>query len=248
MNTMKRFLIIALIVSMFACMSVACAEDLEVQVIGGENQAATPISLDDMKLGTSYTLDGYAIVKPIEYLLVDCFAQFGENENYIAEWGGYSYNPSFDTVFSYSDSKCDYNAMRYKDAGWMDSGSNAQFVWLRTDVTNLSKSDVSFDEEATVKVIYQDEYEFNGWVRQINYDNIDLEHGDGSVCRYTFDKSMYPPQIVMNPAKNTPVSMMYTGNYVFGCTIPNYVCEDKQSPLRIEIKLGDNELTYHIRK
>ena len=41
--------------------------------------------------------------------------------------------------------------------------------------------------------------------------------------------------------------MMYTGIFVFGCTLPNSVVESK-APLRIEINLGGNELTYNIRK
>ena len=58
----------------------------------------------------------------------------------------------------------------------------------------------------------------------------------------------YSSEIVMNPKKTEAVDVMYTGTYAFGCTLPNYVIEDKKSPLRIEISMDGNELTYHIRK
>ena len=52
----------------------------------------------------------------------------------------------------------------------------------------------------------------------------------------------------MNSTKTEVVDVMYTGTYASGCTLPNYVIEDKKSPLRIEISMDGNELTYHIRK
>lgn len=40
------------------------------------------MSPDDMRLGTTYTIDGYATVKPTEYLVVDCSERPGVNENH----------------------------------------------------------------------------------------------------------------------------------------------------------------------
>ena len=52
---------------------------------------------------------------------------------------------------------------------------------------------------------------------------------------------------VLDPEDAELTSMMYTCHIVFGCTLPNAVVQGKE-PLRMEIKLGDNDLTYHIRK
>ena len=116
------------------------------------------------------------------------------------------------------------------------------------DVTNRQKKAVNFIEEASVKIIYQDEYEFTGWVRQIDPDVMSKSETNYGTSRLNGDKNDYPNVVVLNPAKTHPIDMMYTGHYVFGCTIPNFVVEDKKSPLRMEIKLGDSELTYHIIK
>lgn len=247
---MKKILAIAIAFVLAVLPMAACAEDLGVQVIGGPEVAAVAVSLDDMQLGATYMMDGYAVVVPKEFKTVECFSQFGESGEFgvtiVKNYG--DLNPSFAPVYSYGESTFRYCDWSYIDAAWMDSGDTADFVWLLADVTNLQKTGVEFTEEAVVKVVYQDDYEFSGWVRQIVYDHMENQNGDKKVSRYGFDKEDYPSEIVMNPAKVETVEMMYTGTYVFGCTLPNYVLEDKASPLRIEIQLGENDLTYNIRK
>ena len=248
---MKKFFVLVVIVALFASMAVANAEDLGVQVIGDNNAATVAVSLDDMQIGTSYTLDGYAVVVPKELKTIECFAQFGEKEDYrvyqVNMYDG-SVDKSYAPVYCHSGSKHQFNSWRYADAAWMDSGESADFVWLLMDVTNLQKSGVEFTEEVTVKVVYQDDYEFNGWIRQIVYDHMEAQNGNKGLSRYGYEKDDYPNEIVMNPVKVEAIDMMYTGTYAFGCTLPNYVIEDKKAPLRIEIQLGENDLTYHIRK
>lgn len=246
---MKKLFAFVLALSMLLG-TTALAEDLGVQVIGGNTQAFAT-SLDDMQIGTSYKLEGYAVVVPKDMKTIECFAQFGENGDFgVYQESAYNgnANTSYAPVYAHSESKLQFNSWRYKDASWMDSGDSADFVWLMMDVTNLQKKGVEFTEEATVKVVYQDDYEFNGWIRQIIYDHMEAQNGNKGVSRYGYDKDDYPNEIVMNPAKVEVIDMMYTGTYVFGCTLPNYVLEDKKAPLRIEIKLGENELTYNIRK
>ncbi len=239
---MKRLLAFLLLAVLLLPMTAVHAEDLGVVMIGPGTQII-PDSIDDMKLDTSYTLEGYATVKPLEFLVVDYFAQFGEKEDY-------STKSRFDwniwQVASYATSKLEYGSYRFSDAEWKESGTNAQFFWLTMDVTNRQKKTVDFIEEASVKVIYQDEYEFIGWIRQIDPDMLPKDTTDYGVSRLNGDKADYPNVIVLNPAKTHGIDMMYTGHYVFGCTIPNFVVEDKKSPLRMEIKLGDSELTYYI--
>lgn len=248
---MKKIFLMMLILAIVIGSSAAQATDLGVQVIGDNSAATVATSLDDMQIGTSYTLDGYAVATPKEFLIVDCFAQFGETGDFSARvddrWSGVAENNT-DIVYTYTTSgfrRADY---RYNDASWMDSGRTAEFIWLVMDVTNLQKNDIDFSEETTVKLIYQDDYEFMGWVRQINYDNLEDVYSDGGISRFNQEPGTYPMTVVLNPAMGETVKMMYSGTYVFGGTIPNYVIEDEKSPLRIEIHMGENDLTYHIRK
>lgn len=248
---MKKFVLLALALALTVSMAVAGAEDLGVQVIGGPDAGSAAMSLDDLQLGTAYTLDGYAVVAPREMKTVDCFAHFGESGDY----GVYQANPhsggtntSFAPVYAHSESRHRNDSWQYVDASWMDSGDSADFAWLLMDVTNLQKTSVDFTEEVAIKVVYQDDYEFNGWIRQIVYDHMEAQNGDKSLSRYGYEKDDYPNEIVLNPVNVEAIDMMYTGTYSFVCTLPHYVLEDKKSPLRIEIQLGDNDLTYNIRK
>ena len=235
---MKKFFVLAVIVAIFASMAVASAEDLGVQVIGGNSTESVPVSLDDLQLGQSYTIDGYAKIEPIEYLVVDWFGQFNKD----ADYNSVDDSREKNSHVYYQEAALKGNrAYYYKAASWQSSGNNADFAWLKFDVTNLQKTSVPFMKEITVKVVYADEYEFAGWVRQINYDH------NKKCYRYNAGTTG-GGTVVLNPANEEPIDMMYTGTFVIGCTLPNSVFEDEKSPLRIEIAMGENELTYHIRK
>lgn len=231
MLTMVLALLLAL------SMSSAYAEDLGIQVIGGPNAATQTQSLDDIQVGTTYTLDGFAKVTPVEYLVVDYFGQFNKDANY----GSTDIAVGDSRV--YYDSKClGYNNWSgyYNDASWQESGMNAEFIWLKVDVVNLQKSPVSFMKDMSVKIVYDGEYEFAGWVRQINYDyNIN--------CYRKNSNTKGGGTVVMNPANEEAINPMYTGTYVIGCTLPNSVFEDK-APLNIEIDIAGNQLTYQVKK
>ena len=88
---MKRLLSIVLMIMLFASLSLANAEDLGVQVIGGPDAESVPMTLDDLQLGQKYTIDGYAMIEPVEYLVVDSFAQFNKDADYFSV-GGNSYD------------------------------------------------------------------------------------------------------------------------------------------------------------
>lgn len=215
-------------------MSSAYAEDLGIQVIGGPNAATQTQSLDDIQVGTTYTLDGFAKVTPVEYLVVDYFAQFNKDADYTNIPHGYgASHVYFESPIHTYDDYC-------KDASWQDSGMNAEFIWLKLDITNLQKEPISFMKNIEVKVTYDGEYEFAGWVRQINYDyNI--------ICYRYGSTTKGGATIVMNPANEEAINPMYTGTYVIGCTLPNSVFEDK-APLNIEIDIAGNQLTYQVKK
>jgi len=242
---MKKILAILIALVMMASVAVAQAEDLGIQAIGGPETESIPMSLDDMQLGQMYTIDGYAKVEPVVFMFADFFAQFKKDANFDNISG--RKDASSDHVFIDKLNKDWYYNFRWWDAGWQDSGVNAEFAWLLLDLTNLQKKGVNFMEDAAVKVVYQDDYEFAGWIRQVNYDYINVGSEGRDVSRLNAD-TFCPNVVVLDPENVENIDMMYTGTYAFGCTLPNSVVEDTKSPLRIEIKLGENDLTYNIRK
>lgn len=232
---MKKLMAIVLMLSVLLS-TVAIAEDLGIQVIGDQNTGS--LTLDDIQLGQTYSLDDYARVIPVEFQIVDYFAQFNKDaDRYAVD----DYNKDSSKVYYEEKALKGDWAYAYKQAIWQDSGSSADFMWLKLDVINRQKTPISFMEDITVKVIYADDYEFAGWVRQINYDY-------NEICYRYGMQTAGGKTVVLNPANEQEIGMMYTGTYVIGCTLPNTVVEDKSSPLRIEIMLGSHQLTYHIRK
>ena len=241
---MKRMRIALVVISMLMICA-ASAEDLGVQVIGGPDMPMMTESLDDLQLGQSYTIDGYAKIKPVEFQIADYFAQFNKDADYANVHGDAQSNDQQVFVDHYSDN--DYYNWRWWDAAWKDSGMNADFAWFMMDVTNLQKKTVDFTENVAVKVVYQDEYEFAGWVRQVNYDYINYGAEGRNVYR-PGRETPAPNVVVLDPENVEPIDMMYTGTYVFGATLPNSVIEDTHSPMQMIITLDGNELTYNIRK
>lgn len=234
---MKKIFTMLLVLSMLLGCSVAMAEDLGVQVIGGPDSASTPMSLDDMQLGKSYTIDGYAKITPVDALFVDYFAQFAKD----ADYRDVNYDYRGDNVYYQEEALKGNGAYYYKQAGWMDSGLNADFFWLQIDITNAQKKSVKFMSSASVKIVYDEEYEFNGWVRQANFDY------NTAVYRYNAS-TKGAPFAVLDPGNEESIDMMYTGTFIFGCTLPNSVVEDTKTPLKMVITIDGNELTYNIRK
>jgi hypothetical protein len=242
---MKKLTVLLIIAMLIASLTSAYATDLGIQVIGGPEAALTPQSLDDMQLGQVYTIDGYAKVEPVEFMMADFFAQFNKDANYANVGGNKSANEA--QVFVDKVNKDFYYNWRWYEAYWNDSGVNADFAWLMMDITNLQKKGVNFMENASVKVIYQDDYEFAGWVRQVNYDYLNYGSGGRDVTRINATTAR-PNVVVLDPANVETIDMMYTGTYVFGATLPNSVVEDTKSPLQIIVTIDGNELTYNVRK
>ena len=182
----KRISVFVLVIVLSLCsLGAVRAEDLGVQIIGGPDTPMMSASLDDLQLEQSYTIDGYAKVKPVEYLAVDFFAQFNKDANYTNVGGNKS--PSASDVFIDKLNKDYYYNWRWWEAHWNDSGVNADFAWFMVDFTNLQKKSYDFLNNVSVKVIYQDEYEFSGWVRQVNYDYINCGSKGRDVSRYNSD-------------------------------------------------------------
>ena len=232
---MKKVLLVVVLAVLMTVSSVF-AQDLGIQIIGGPaiDIESEPISLDDLQIDASYRLDEYAILYVLSFDFYDSFAQYNKDNsgNNYAGWTGGD-NPSN----VHLDKSGDY----FKYAGWKDSGTGADFAFLLIDLVNLQKKDYNFFDDISVKVIYDDEYEFGGWVRQFNQDY------QQTVNRKAYSGKFFAGGVAIDPANEEPIGQMYRGSYAIGCTLPNYVVEGKE-PLRMEITLGDNELTYHIRK
>lgn len=177
------------------------------------------MTFDNVTFGKAYKIKGYASVTLLGFKFVDAFAQYEE--------GIHTVGTSFRDPY--------YGQLQL-------SGNDADFAWMKTDIRNLGKTDVKFLADISVKVIYDDEYEYDGWVRQFNYD-----YHKSEVHTNNKEIGVIGWPICLHPKDEMSIEPMYTGHYVFGCRLPNAVVEDKESPLRMEITIGGHKLTYNIR-
>lgn len=227
---MKRIVALFLMTAVLYMISIADAEDLGIQVIGAENSTEA-VLLDDLQINGTAEIPGYAEVTVIGFEYADAFLSVVKGLD-ISE---------YEDTFWYSTTKGDwasqtksYHNIEFDGKYWSDkqvvlneSKTQADFAMLEVDILNKSGKPINFIEKATVKVVFDDSTEFAGWCRQY----------DADVCT---DKPL-------NPADNFAIDPYYIGYYVFGCTLPNTVVNSKAS-LRMEISIGDNELTYNCRK
>ena len=238
--------LIALIALMITLLSVtAMAEDLGVQIIGAPAAKQQQLTLEDMQLGETYVIDGYAKITPVECMFTDFYAQFNKNANYHATYG-YG-TPNANWVYGEHTDSDWGDDWHLTEAYWVNSGLNADYVWLMLDLTNLQKTSVSYDAGATVKVIYRDDYVYEGWIRQVNYDHLKINTTPYDIYRYSIT-SGYPKVVVLSTVNSEPIDMMYKGTYAFIAKLPNYIVRDTESPLQMVITLDGNELIYNIRK
>lgn len=218
---MRKLVVFALIVIAVLCAGIAFADD-------GEN-----MTFDNVTFGKDYKIKGYASINLLGFKFVNMFAQW---ENGKATAREDSWSGRYHLV--YSTKECQIYHM---NCGWQESGIEAEFAWLKADIINRQKTAANFMKDITVKVIYDDEYEYNGWVRQFNYD-----YSKSEIYRYQ-EATLIGWPVCLSPVDEMSIAPMYKGHYVFGCTLPNFVVEDKESPLRMVITIGSHKLTYNIR-
>ncbi len=173
------------------------SQDYGIQLIGGPEFETDTVDLDDLRIGEEVEIDGWGILTLKSFDFIDYFYRL----------------PLPDAFWRYSES--------------IDSGTDADFAFLRMDIVNTTMSSRNYLKDYSVKVIYDNTYEFSGWANQYDYNQ-------------SSDK-------VINSDINFAIKSMYDGHYVFGCTLPNRVITDSK-PLRMEITIDGNEMTYHIRK
>lgn len=130
----------------------------------------------------------------------------------------------FDEV-GFTDSVIGINTTSFNYS--VDSGTEADFVYIRFDMRNLAKKAANLLRTMTVKVIYDDEYEYYGFAVQYDY-----ERSTKFYARYDMP----------------PIASLYTGHFGLFCAVPNAVVADTESPLRMIITINGHEFTYNIRK
>lgn len=211
---MKKLITLVAVLLVLLCASVALADDMGVQLIGGPGIETEPTSLDDVALDTEYTIDGYAILTAKSFSFEESFYEYEK---------GYA-----------GDNSTNFFGFLH----WVQqaSGANAKYAYLVFEITNTSHVTKRYLQNAEIKVVYDDEYVYSGWVRQYNLDHA-ASWGDRV--------KDYSPAII--PEDEEPTGIMYSTRLIFGCTLPNAVVESKK-PLRMEINLDGNEITYNIRK
>ena len=213
----KLFVALILVVLM---LGIACADD-------------DKMTFDDITFGKAYKIKGYASVTLLGFKFVDMYAQWEDGK---ASAGTGNYTNAPDLVYLNKKFR-EY----YVYASFKESGNEADYAWLKVEITNLQKIDATFMKDITVKVIYDDDYEYDGWIRQFNYD-----FSNSEIYRYQ-EKNTIGWPVCLSPAEEMAIKPMYKGHYAFGCTLPNSVVEDKTAPLRMVITMGNNKLTYNIR-
>lgn len=214
---MKKILSMLLILSMFLTASAATAEGMGVQVIGGPAAETESVSLDDFKLNSDVAIEGYGIICGTSFEIADRLGYYRQGKNE-PYWLNY-----------------------YRD-DFYQSGPEADYVIVRMDITNTMLGSHDFLASTEVKAVYDEKYEYAGWAYQSNYGN-EIAKTDA----HGADSEKQNLRWVVNEADQFPVEPMYTGHYVFGCTLPNSIINRKES-LKLIITIDGNEITYNIRK
>lgn len=227
---MKKFIAIFLMM-LLVLSSTASSENLDIQVIGDDSAEMMPVTLDDIQLDTMIEIPGYAELTPIWWDIADCFFQrkkgvLGKINVYSSS--GRDYNEGIDHTI-----ECDKHSTdeyKFYSEDWLihnESKTQTDFSILLMDITNITNEAIDFGKNIAVKVVFDNNVEYQGWYRQRDYDL--------NVCT------------ILDPEDNFPIDPSYTGHYVFGCTLPTAVINGSE-PLRMVIELGDSELTYNVRK
>lgn len=122
-----------------------------------------------------------------------------------------------------------------------ESGVEADYLILKANILNTTNASKDYLKDCTVKVVFNDDAEFAGWSWQYNWDNKTKD--------YDWDElnGIQNKEFVIDATDQFDINGWYEGHYCFGCTLPNAVVNGT-APLRMEITIGGNELTYNIRK
>lgn len=234
---MKKMFLLFLILFLILGCSVAYAENMGVQVIGGDDSSAQPVSLDDIKLEKTIEIPGWCDITPQEFVVWDCVmvrkpGQIGS----IWKWSskGQHWEDDYNAYYNF-DMEVTCQEHGNKDYPWWcedwvthyQSQSQADFAFLIMEILNTTTAEVDYLTDCTVKVVFDNTIEYAGWCYQRDMDL--------NMCTW------------ISAEDNFVIEPYYNGHYVFGCTLPNAVFSSKK-PLRMEITIDGNEIIYNVRK
>ena len=217
MEGKMKRLVLLLLILIFMVCSVFADDSMGVKMISNNSKSSSTVSLDDLQLNVDVTIDGYGILKATSFEFFDWLGYYNEGQT------------------------------NFKSNGRHTTGLEADFAMLRIDITNRMTKPKDFLENVKVKVIFEDFYEYEGWYRQFNYDNGYGDDWGTGFFDSAIDRNKQNTKWVINKKDQFQIKPMYTGHYVFGCTLPNAIIESK-GPLRMEITMDGNVITYNIRK
>ena len=148
------------------------------------------------------------------------------------------------TSCCFMDSLYQFKEGKHEVAGnWnvFDSGLEADYLLIQADILNNTKNAHDYLSDVEVKAVFDDDVEFAGWFWQYNWDNGTKDYDWGEL------NGIQNKEFVIAKADQFAIDPYYAGHYCFGCTLPNAVVNGEQ-PLRLEIRIDGNEITYNIRK
>lgn len=215
---MKKTLVVTVMLLAIFTLCFAADNNMGVKALGNDKTANEKVSLDNLVVGKEVEIEDYAIVKPTEF--------------------GF-----FDSLGYYNKGSRDIGAYGSMYGGYYYSESEAEFAILRVDLTNTAIEAKDFLKNCSVKVVFNDKYEYEGWSYQSNYDKF----ANNNYYRLEEDKGKQNKRYAINSGEQFAINPMYVGHYIFGCTIPNTIVESTK-PLKMIITIDGNELTYNIRK
>ena len=187
-----------------------------VQVIGGPETETEPVSLDDLKIEAEAEIEGWGTITPTSFSFKDYLGHYTD-ESTIYKWDW--------------------------EKNYYESGNDADYALLYLDILNTTTAEKDYLSDYSVKVVYDDTYEYAGWAYQRNY-NYGTLSNTGIADE---DKDKQNIHWAINDAYKFAISPMYEGHYIFGCTLPNAVVTGKK-PLKLVITIDGNEIIYNIRK
>lgn len=123
-----------------------------------------------------------------------------------------------------------------------ESGSEAQFILVKTSITNPNDYSVNYLQNVSVVLTFNALYQYGGWKYQYNHDN------GTSTQTYVNDADCgrQNQNYVIDSRDNFAIAPGETGYYCFGCTIPNVVAE-MDAPLTMTITIDGHEIVHKIR-
>lgn len=126
---------------------------------------------------------------------------------------------------------------------YYDSGIETEYVVLKMSIVNQSDYKMNYLQNFSVRLVFNDTYQYGGWAYQYNYAN------GTSTSRYVNEEDCgrQNSNYVIDKSDNFTIAPGEKGYYCFGCTVPNAVLE-MSGTLQLVIEVDGHKITHNIRK